>query len=147
MPIYWLGESFEGHDLERIDGLDGVGPGVTVGYGTCTPSGGFEASCTEPIQIQITPLCNHLDAVARNRVWRTRKIRGAPVGTIDGAPVLFSRRTQIKVYRGERTDSGTSLRALRALRSLNDVRPVIAAEGPIPGPPPGVLEGERLCSG
>ena len=89
LPIYWLGETFEGHDLERISGLDGVGPGVTLGYGTCTPSGAFEPSCTEPLQIQITPLCNHLDAVARNRVWRTRSIRAAPVGTIDGAPVLF----------------------------------------------------------
>jgi len=145
-PIYWLGETFEGHGLEHISELGATNPGVMLVYGTCDAGFGYEARCNAPLQIQVMPLCTHLDAVARNQVWRTRKVRGAPVGTIDGAPVLFTRRMQLKVYRGEGSDRGMPRRAFEALRSLNSVEPVIAAGGPIPPPPPGVLEGERFCS-
>lgn len=144
-PLYWLGESFEGHDIEIINGLEGEGARVVLHYGTCDISG-FETSCTTPIQLQILPLCDNLISVTRSQIWRTRKIRGAPVGTEDNAPVLYSRRIQIKVYRGEGTDSGSALRAIEALRSLNDVPPVISASDPIPPPAPGILGGDRVCS-
>ena len=73
-------------------------------------------------------------------------IRGAPVGTQDGARVLLTQRTQIKVYRGEGTDPGIALRALEVVRSLNSVSPVISATDPIPPPPPGVLDDKRQCT-
>lgn len=145
-PLYWLGESFEGHDIETIAGLGDQGAPVVLIYGTCSPSGGLEPTCALPLQVQISPLCAQLDYVAHAQIWRTRRIRGAPVGTIDGAPVLFTRRTQIKVYRGEETDSGSALRALAALRSLNDVAPVISMSDPIPPPAPGILGGDRTCT-
>jgi hypothetical protein len=115
-------------------------------YGTCEPSGTFEPSCSPPISIQIFPLCYHLDSVALLPRERRRVVRGAPVGTQDGAPVLLTQRTQIKVYRGEGTDRGVALRALEALRSLNSVSPVISATDPIPPPPPGVVDGKRPCT-
>lgn len=146
LPLYWLGESFEGWSITRIDGLGDSSSAVGITYGTCTPDGGLEPSCTLPLQIQISPLCAHLRFVAQAPIWRTRRIRGAPVGTIDGAPVLFTRRTQIKVYRGEGTDAGLRLRALEALRSLNDVPPFIGPNDVIPAPRPGVLEGTRPCT-
>jgi hypothetical protein len=93
------------HDIEDIRGLEGQGTAVVVTYGTCDISG-FESSCASPLQLQISPLCDNLISVTRSQIWRTRKIRGAPVGTEDNAPVLYSRRIQIKVYRGEGTDSG-----------------------------------------
>lgn len=145
-PLYWLGDTFEGHDIETISGLGDQGSPVVLIYGTCTLSGGLEPTCALPLQLQISPLCAQLDSVARAQNWRTRRIRGAPVGTIDGAPVLFTSRTQIKVYRGEGTDSGSALRALAALRSLNDVSPVVSASDPIPPPAPGVLGGTRACT-
>lgn len=115
-------------------------------YGSCTPSGGLEPSCTPPVQIQIFPLCYHLDAVAYPLDSTSPPtIRGAPVGTQDGAPVLLTRRTQVKVYRGEGTDGRIGRRALAALRSLNTVAPVISDSGPILPPAPGVLEGDRAC--
>jgi len=144
-PLYWLGESFEGHDIETIAGLAGESSGVGLTYGTCDISG-FESSCASPIQLQISPLCDNLISVTRSQIWRTRKIRGAPVGTEDNAPVLYSRRIQIKVYRGEGTDSGSALRAIEALRSLNRVSPVISANDPIPPPAPGILGGDRVCT-
>ena len=120
--------------------------GVLLTYGSCSPGGGLEPSCTPPIQIQIFPLCYHLDAVALPPKARRVTIRGAPVGTQDGAPVLLTRRTQIKVYRGEGTDPGIGLRTLRALRSLNSVAPVITAGDPVAAPLPGVLDGSRACA-
>lgn len=144
-PVYWLGDEFEGRSLTSVTAEDWSTAAVLI-YGTCEPSGGFEPSCAPPVQVQVFPLCFHLDAVALPSQGRRRMIRGAPVGTQDGAPVLLTRRTQIKVYRGEGTDPGIALRALEALRSLNTVSPVVSVGDPIPPPPAGVLDGERPCT-
>ncbi len=149
-PLYWLGERFEEWELEHIQlGGDTF---VTLIYGRCEvddpdgplrPEGG---SCSPPLQLQIQPLCAHLDAVARAPIWRRRQVRGAPVGTIDGAPVLFTNRVQVKVYRGEGPDAGAALRALRVLRSVNDIDPVLSEDDPIPPADLDVLAGTRPCS-
>jgi hypothetical protein len=144
-PLYWVGESFEGFDLVHVDGLEHPAQFVTFVYGECTPTGGDEPSCVPPFQIQVFPLCWHLDAVAEAPVWRRRRIRGAPVGTDDSAPVLFSRGAQVKVYRGADAKPGIAFRALSALRSVNRVAPIVAAGEPIPAPAPGVLAGSRPC--
>ena len=60
--------------------------------------------------------------------------------------MLLTRRTQVKIYRGEGTDAGVALRALEGLRSLNTAPPTISASDPIPPPPSGILEGERACA-
>lgn len=146
-PIYWLTEEFEGHELTYLSELGGTSPGVTIVYGTCDPGYGDDARCAPPPQLQEVPLCSHLDEVARNPIWRTRTVRGAPVGSHDGAPVLFTRTRQVKVYRGEGSDAGMPKRALELLHSLNDAEPFIPALGPIPPPPDGVLEGEVNCRG
>jgi hypothetical protein len=151
-PLYWVGERFEKWDLRTVElpGPSTYGFANLI-YGECevhdpdgplSPEGG---SCAPPLAIQVTPLCFHLDVVARAPIWTRRSIRGAPVGSSDSAPVLFTRGAQIKVYRGQGSDPGLALRALNALRSLNNVPPVIAAEGPIPGPDRAVLEGRRPC--
>jgi hypothetical protein len=143
-PLYWLGDRFERWDLDHVD-VRPNGFSIFV-YGKCTPHGEDEPSCSPPLQIQIQPLCAHLEAVARAPIWQHRRVRGAPVGTIDSAPVLFTSAAQVKVYRGEGSDRALPMRALRALRSINDIEPVIDASGPIPGPAPGVLAGTRACS-
>jgi hypothetical protein len=145
-PLYWVGPRFEKWDLTTIQGVNPPRVFVSFIYGTCTPHGGEQPSCTPPFEIQISPLCWHLDVVASAPVWKRRRVRGAPVGTNpDGAPVLFTRRIQVKVYRGEGSDARLPLRVLRALRSINRVPPVIKAEDTIPPPRPGVLEGSRPC--
>jgi hypothetical protein len=145
-PIYWLTEEFEGHELTHIGGLDDEATAILLVYGTCEPVGSDEG-CPPPLQLQIFPLCYHLDVATQNTIWRTREVRGAPVGTLDSAPVLFTRTTQVKVYRGQGSTPGMEMRALELLHSLNDVEPFIAALGPIPPPPDGVLEGDVPCTG
>jgi hypothetical protein len=143
-PLYWVGERFEKWDLEHVE--VGTGEFATFIYGTCEPRGGTDGGCAPPLQLQIQPLCAHLEAVARAPIWKRRQVRGAPVGTIDGAPVLFTNRVQVKVYRGEDSDPGVPMRALRALRSANDVPPVIDADDPIPAASGAVLAGKAACS-
>jgi hypothetical protein len=142
-PLYWLGERFEKWELSHVE-LRPSGFSTFV-YGDCTPRGDDHPTCSPPLQLQIQPLCAHLEVVARAPIWQHRQVRGAPVGTIDSAPVLFSSKAQIKVYRGEGSDAGLRMRALRALRSINDVEPVVGADEPIPPPARGVLAGERHC--
>jgi hypothetical protein len=146
-PIYWLTEEFEGHELEEIRGLDDDATPIELVYGTCEVDGGFESrGCFPPLRLQIFPLCHELDVATRNPIWQERDVRGAPVGYLDPGPVLFTRTKQVRVYRGEGTDRGTPMRALELLHSLNDVEPFIAALGPIPPPPEGVLEGDVPCT-
>jgi hypothetical protein len=142
LPLYWVGDEFEGFELTHV-GTGGVAS-VFV-YGTCEITG--DHGCPPPLQIQIFPLCFHLDVATASERWKRRTIRGAPVGVLDSAPVMFTERTQIKVYRGQRSTQGLALRALRALRSLNVMQPRIARVGPIPPPAPGVLEGTAPCPG
>ncbi len=146
-PLYWVGERFEKWKLDNILDLDGRSEFVTLIYGTCTPHDGGQPSCTPPLQIQVSPLCRHLGVVTASPAWRQRRLRGAPVGrNPDGAPVLLTRGAQVKIYRGEGSDRGIAVRALRALRSLNRVPPVIGRKGRIPVPPAGVLAGTRNCT-
>lgn len=143
-PLYWVGSHFEEWDLEEIS-LRAEGFSTFI-YGRCEPRGEDHPSCVPPLQIQIQPLCAHLEAAARAPIWRRRHVRGAPVGTIDSAPVLFTSGAQVKIYRGEGSDPGLPARALRALRSINNVEPVISETSPIPAPPAGVLTGSRTCN-
>jgi hypothetical protein len=143
-PLYWVGERFESWDLEHVD--VGHGEFVTFGYGTCELPVPADGGCAVPLQIQVQPLCAHLDVVARAPIWKRRRVRGAPVGTIDSAPVLFTNRVQVKVYRGQGSDPGLPMRALRALRSANAVEPVIDTDDPIPPAPRAALAGTAPCS-
>jgi hypothetical protein len=140
-PLYWLGDRFEDWDLTYVS--VGNGEFSTFIYGRCEASS--DGGCAPPLQLQIQRLCAHLDAVAQAPIWRTRRVRGAPVGTIDSAPVLFSSRVQVKVYRGRGSDPGVEMRALRALRSVNDVEPVLGANDPIPPADLDVLAGKKPC--
>lgn len=143
-PLYWVGERFEQWDLTTIDGLDYPSQIISFIYGNCEPHDGEQPSCTPPFQIQVSPACAEASGTAPAPEG-TRRIRGAPVGTIDNAPVLFTRGAQIKVYRGKGSYPGLAVKVLRALRSANSVPPVITSTDPIPPPAPGVLEGTAAC--
>jgi hypothetical protein len=146
-PLYWVGERFEQWDLTAIDGLDYPSEIISFIYGDCTPRGGEQPSCTPPFQIQVSPTCARRSDGARTPTRGPRRIRGAPVGVIDGAPVLLSRGAQIKVYRGEGSDRGVGIRVLHALRSINDVPPVISSTDRIPAARSEAPDGTASCSG
>jgi hypothetical protein len=143
-PLYWLGTRFERWGISTILGPSRQIRTISFIYGTCTPTDGDEPSCLPPIEVQVTPLCRHLETVARDPIWRDREIRGAPVGKSDNAPILFSRRAQVQVYTSIR-DQDLGVRALRALRSANRVEPVVAADEPIPPARRAVLAGNEPC--
>jgi hypothetical protein len=148
-PLYWVGERFEKWELVHADVRNPQF--ATLIYGRCEiddPDGPFGVeggSCSPPLQIQIQPLCAHLKAVAAAPIWKRRHVRGAPVGTIDSAPVLLTNRVQVKVYRGQGSDPGLPMRVLRALYSANSVPPVLGPGDPVPPAPRGVLEGGEPC--
>jgi hypothetical protein len=60
-PVYWIGEEFQGHRLDRIiryvSSPDSTVPEnkIILLYGSCTPVG--EGGCPVPLQIQVTPYC------------------------------------------------------------------------------------------
>jgi len=144
-PLYWAGRRFEKWPVRRIVLPAGTEEFATIVYGDCTPSGGDESSCTPPLEIQVFPLCLHLDVLTSDPAWRTHRLRGAPVGSLNGIPVLLASRVQVEVYRGEGSSRGDGLRGLRALRSLNRVAPVVSATGRIPGASTGLLSGSIPC--
>jgi hypothetical protein len=142
-PLYWVGPRFEQWKLTHAD--IGQGSISSFIYGTCDP--GPDGGCPPPLDIQIQPLCSHLDVAASNPAWRRGRIRGAPLGkNPDGAPIVFTDRVQVKVYRGAGSNPGLAMRALRLLRSANHVGPRLGVEDPIPGARLAVLSGRVPCS-
>jgi hypothetical protein len=128
-PLYWVGERFERWELTHIDGLDYRSPIIGFMYGKCTPHDGEQPSCTPPFQIQVSAFCDGAPNIGNGR-----RVRGAPVGAIGGAPVLFTRGAQIKVYRGEGSYRGLEMKVLRSLRSINRVPPVVTSTARFPRP-------------
>ena len=77
-PLYWVGERFEEWDLEYVEVRpDGFS---TFSYGTCELDFGQDHGCAVPLQLQIQPLCAHLEFVARNPIWKRRDARTGGVG-------------------------------------------------------------------
>jgi hypothetical protein len=78
---------------------------LVTGVAGCRDSGGDIEAAREfdafPLYWVGERFETHLSNVARAPILRRRRIRGAPVGTIDSAPVLFTRGAQVTVYRGE----------------------------------------------
>jgi hypothetical protein len=139
-PLYWTGTSFGPYKLHTITESFGF---VTFTYGTCTPTGGDEPSCSPPVEIQVEPICLHLSYVLRNGRWRTRSARGVPVAALSG-PILLTRRAAIKV---DARTYDMAVKVFDALRSTNDVAPVIAVGEPFPPLSEQVLNGDRPCVG
>ena len=119
---------------------------MTFIYGDCRPTGD-DGGCPPPLVVQVFPPCFELRAMTRNPRWQHRRWRGAPVGTIDSAPLLFGRGAQVKVYAVVPDDPGLARRAMEALRSANTVAPVVGPGEPIPGLAPAVLAGREPCPG
>jgi hypothetical protein len=128
--MYFLGESFEGYELEHAE------PGFFV-YGTCDP--GPDSGCGPPVQIQHIPY--------RSRDWEIAQgCRRA--GTIRGVPAIhhdtyiaLTRGWFVKIYA---TSGAQTKRAFGALRSL-DGR--IARGDPLPRARAGVIRAVlRACA-
>lgn len=140
-PVSWAGKRFEDWDLVYITTTHFA----SFHYGDCRATS--DTGCASPLLIEIHGLCDELDLMTRDPVWKHRRIRGAPVGSSpDGGTIVFMRRTQVRVYPGQGGDEAAALRLVGELRSLNRLRPRFGPNDPIPAPRPGVLEGTaRYC--
>jgi hypothetical protein len=105
-PLYWVGRRFEGWNLVHIDLVNNSF--VLLVYGTCTTSSS-EGGCSPPLQLQIRRLCDHLVLPGSDRV------RGAPIGEEDNAPVLLTQR----VCRSRSTGDKAPTRAHRCAPSAH----------------------------
>jgi hypothetical protein len=141
-PVYWVGMRFRRWPLIDIQPPADRNDFMTLTYGDCRPVGGDEPSCVPPIAIQLFPVCDNLSSVSTGGARGTASIRGAPVGGIDNAPVLITRRVQVKVYA---PSLAIALAVLHRLRSANRVAPVIGVHGRIPTVPLSVFDGNAPC--
>lgn len=124
--VFWVGARFEGLPLTGVSTRYGA---TSLVYGTCTPvSTGDGASCTPPLTIQATSICdrNALELDIRPHAWLRRR------GTIvfqyeDRRLELASAGTQIVVF----------ARPARARRAIDALRPVGGPDrAGVPLPPP-----------
>jgi hypothetical protein len=127
---YFLGESFEGYELEHAE------PGFFV-YGTCDPAP--DSGCGPPVQIQHIPYRSHDWEIAQG-CRRAGTIRGVPAIHHD-TYIALTRGWFVKIYA---TSGAQTKRAFGALRSL-DGR--IARGDPLPRARAGVIRAVlRACA-
>jgi hypothetical protein len=135
--LFYLGASFDGFPLTRVEEVDATTPDgavYTFEYGYCAPvdGGGLTGACVYPAAVSETASCTSAGA-ARRRVRPHATARGVPVAHEARGPGsrvidqwgVFTRRTRIllaaSVSRGPRSVSlsGVLARELSALRSLD----------------------------
>lgn len=134
-PLYSAGMKVGNLPLTAVDrGAEHFGESVTFIYGTCEGSGD-EPSCSPPLQIQVTSLCNRLPKdLGIHRVSPTR-LRGAVTGAAEagadngGDLSIYVRGATITIYGGSH---GLDLRAVRALRGANRLARGVKAGEPLP---------------
>ena len=121
--VYYLGDSFEGYDLEHVDGAFFV-------YGTCDP--GPESGCAPPIQIQHFSFQPRMWAIAVG-CTRAGRIRGVPAVHHDTL-IALTRRAFVKIYA---TSDAQVRRAFMALRSTDGT---VLPQEPLPRAAPRVIK-------
>jgi hypothetical protein len=154
-PLYAVGESFEGLALtgmtRRVEARTAPDPTranfVGFRYGDCTPSG--ESGCPAPLEIQVWPACE------RNFSSYSLTPLGDPLPherlTVRGAPAAFFEEGQrLELYTGSVTvvlfgqGKAQLLRAASELGGAN-ASARTAADGSLPAPADGALEGRLAC--
>jgi len=155
-PLYAVGESFEGRALtgmtRRVDARVAPDPRranfVGFRYGDCTPTGP-DAGCPAPLEIQVWPACE------RNLSSYSLTPFGDPLPheslTVRGVPAAFFEEGQrLELYTGSvsvvlfGTGKEQLLRAAHELRGAN-ASASVAADGDLPAPADGALEGRLPC--
>jgi hypothetical protein len=138
-PLYYLGGSFQ--DLPMT--FAGLGPGSGTRerrawdfvYGDCTPSGGDEASCRPPLDVQNWSICRRFPALYSGSTPETSPMRGAQTLPAGGGLDVYTGHTTVVIFGRHKSA------VLRSLKPLNGD----AAPGALPPPAPGSLEGKLPC--
>lgn len=155
--LYWLGDSFAGWDLNRIQrekrdlppdvaeqierqGQVPAGPDyVSTIYGTCDTSQG-EGRCAPPLQIQVWDACNrNLSMYPDDMHLRELTVRGVPAATFG--------RGRLELYTGAVTVVIFAPNEEMAMRAADTLRPANGlarqeSNDDLPTPAAGALAGD-----
>jgi hypothetical protein len=146
-PVYYSGESVDGHSLREVLGDPTLQENKrdTVWiliYGKCEDPPD-EGGCPYPLQIHSYSTCTRWAAQLHRNPRRLFNLRGAKATRLfqgGGAALeLFTGRTTITI---SATDQNILDAAVRSLRTVHQKHPA-----PLPPPAPGSLEGELACQG
>lgn len=130
-PLVFLGEEFEGLPLvwchrKQTSGTSyGIPPTdqVIFVYGTCTPTGGDEASCLPPLQVHVYPPCQEL--AFDPGTTRTTSIRWTDTFILtNGNPYVLTSTYHAKISAGR---GGRAIHAVGGLRGANALAAPITA--------------------
>ncbi len=131
-PVYWVGPSFEGHELAATDGLSGYIDriGDSVYYGDCVQSKGIFGGGSCLLPLQVTTVVYRLHSNASLGPQRNAIVRGVPAVVYDGGHTIeiYTGRLAIDVF------SDTFAHALHATGELLPVNAPGTSSGPLPAP-------------
>lgn len=128
MPLFWVGQSFEGLPLTAIVGSRN---GAGFVYGACEPPPGGEGGCAPPLQIQTVRMCP--PAIRARPLSQRRVLRGVATGSRGGAVVLLIRGVEVRVF----ADAGRARRAIATMGAINPGAPGAVGPGePLPAAGP-----------
>lgn len=113
-PLYFLGRSYAGHDLTRVDVEDGE-----FYYGTCEIVD--EGGCSPPAQVQNEEMyLSRPDNVRGCK--RLADVRGVPAVSWGGGTVVFLKTSTVTVFTYDMSgdDLGSIAEALRSVSGTTD---------------------------
>lgn len=133
-PLYWAGMKLGRLPLTSVTkGAEHFGEAFTFIYGTCEASGD-EGSCSPPVQIQVTSLCNRLPKDLGIHRLSPNRLRGALVSAAEagadngGDLSLYVAGATITIYGDSREIDLEAVRSLRGANRLAHAGP----GGPLP---------------
>ncbi|HEX7244072.1 MAG TPA: hypothetical protein VF245_00730 [Solirubrobacterales bacterium] len=142
-PLYYAGGEIAGNELDDISGEDSWqrnpdqrSVGFTFFYGTCELEGGDRPSCSPPIQIQVSSICDRHLGLYKGRP-EVSDLRGAKASANGGGLEIFTGRTTVVIF-GEHKLFRPAIQQLRRLGQ--DTPP-----SRLPPPVPGALRGKLPC--
>lgn len=136
-PVYWVGESFEGLDLNviqrdqsttRLPGTPAIGTDMmSVIYGSCPSS-----PCPRPVQVQTWRACAAPQGVGVTPLAGRTQRRGVPSGYRGGGLVLFTGDVAVTIWAEKELEA----RTVEALVRANGADDRTGADEGLPPPSP-----------
>ena len=155
-PIYWLGDSFEGHELTSAfhdrqardrtlpvpepHGVDAM----SFVYGTCEADPDV-GRCAPPLSLRIWPAClRNLSSYDPRFVSTpaTSPLRGATVARFAGRVEVYTGRVTVVIHPWTLE---LGMRAAQALQGANALSGLVPPGAALEPPAPGALEGRLSC--
>jgi hypothetical protein len=130
--VYWVGRTFQGHQLAAVDGLKGyiASIGDSVYYGDCVQSKGIFGGGSCQLPLQVTTVIYHVHSNKALGSQRNILVRGVPAVVYDqGHSIeLYTGRVAIDIF------ADTFAHAIAGARQLRPVNAPGSTGGNLPPP-------------